>query len=116
MIMYESEQEKSKAILAAEEAVRRANQQLSNAKKKDRENRRKMENHHKYMMGGIIVKYLPECYQFDENELNQILSTAIRTLECQQIIEQIKEQDNGTIEGTDAVQAGEDSAEENEQI
>lgn len=49
-----------------------------------------MENHHKYIMGGIIVKYFPDCYQYDEDELNRILSVALQTRECQQIIAKIK--------------------------
>ena len=36
------------------------------------------------------MKYFPECYQFDEVELNQILRTALATEECQQIIQNIK--------------------------
>jgi len=27
-------------------------------------------------MGGIVVKYFPDCYNFDEGELNRILSVA----------------------------------------
>ncbi len=36
------------------------------------EKKRKAENHHKYIMGGIIVKYFPDCYRYDEGELNSI--------------------------------------------
>ena len=28
--------------------------------------RRKAQNHHKYLMGGIVAKYFPECYQYEE--------------------------------------------------
>jgi len=27
------------------------------------------------MMGGIVHKYFPECYQFDEQELNRIIAS-----------------------------------------
>ncbi len=30
-------------------------------------------------MGGIIVKYFPDCYSYDEGELNRILSVALQT-------------------------------------
>lgn len=41
-------------------------------------------------MGSIIVKYFPDCYRYDEDELNRILSVALQTRECQQIISKIK--------------------------
>ncbi|MDD7077253.1 MAG: hypothetical protein PUI42_03865 [Lachnospiraceae bacterium] len=36
----------------------------------------------KNMMGGIIVRYFPDCYQYEENELNEILSAALSTRDC----------------------------------
>ena len=45
-------------------------------RKKENEKRRKAQNHHKYLMGGIVAKYFPECYQYEEKELNVILSAA----------------------------------------
>lgn len=62
------------------------------------EKRRKEENHHKYLVGGIIVKYFPECYRFDETELNRILSAALATRECRQIIESIKKTGSGNAD------------------
>lgn len=47
---------------ALEEAIKNAEQakaRLANERKKQNERRRKAENRHKYMMGGIIVKYFP---------------------------------------------------------
>jgi hypothetical protein len=46
-------------------------------------------------MGGIIVKYFPECYRYDEEELNHILSVALQTSECKQVILQIKSESRG---------------------
>ncbi len=93
--MINDNQEKSKAILDAEEAIKKAKAQLKNARNKENAERRKKENHHKYLMGGIIVKYFPECYQFEESELNRILSVAIKTRECQQMISTIKKENAG---------------------
>lgn len=42
------------------------------------------------MMGGIIVKYFPQCYHFEESELNRILSVALVTRECRQMIDEIE--------------------------
>lgn len=52
----------------------------------------KEENQHKYMMGGIVHKYFPECYQFDEQELNRIIASGMKSEQCQRIIEIVKKE------------------------
>ena len=42
------------------------------------------------MMGGIIVKYFPQCYHFEESALNCILPAALAIRECRQTIEEIE--------------------------
>ncbi len=42
----------------------------SQRKEKAERKETQAENHHKYIMGGIIVKYFPDCYRYDEGELN----------------------------------------------
>ena len=64
-------------------------------KKKANEERRKRENAHKYMMGGVVHKYFPECYCFEEFEMNEILKVAIATPQCQRVISDIKARANG---------------------
>ena len=76
--------------------MEQAKQRVANEKKKQNEKKRKAENHHKYIMGGIIVKYFPDCYSYDEDELNRILSVALQTKECQQIISKIKSESRET--------------------
>ena len=88
--MIETNVEVSKELEKALQELQRAKQRVANEKKKQNEKKRKAENHHKYIMGGIIVKYFPECYSFDEGELNRILSAALQTKECQQVISKIK--------------------------
>ncbi len=78
------------------QALQQAKQRVANEKKKQNEKKRKAENHHKYIMGGIIVKYFPDCYSYDEGELNRILSVALQTRECQQIISKIKAESRET--------------------
>ena len=82
--MIESKNDASRNLEKALQALDQAKQRVANEKK------RKAENHHKYIMGGIIVKYFPDCYRYDEGELNRILSVALQTKECQQIISKIK--------------------------
>ncbi|WP_051555006.1 hypothetical protein [Lachnospira multipara] len=47
-------------------------------KKKANEERRKLENHQKYMMGGDVHKYFKECFSFEESEINEILEAAFK--------------------------------------
>lgn len=79
-------------------ALEQAKARVANERKEMNEKRRKEENHHKYLMGGIIVKYFPECYCFDETELNRILSVALATRECRQIIENIKKASSENVD------------------
>lgn len=93
--MIETNQQNSREMENALKALEQAKARVANERKKLNEKRRKEENHHKYLMGGIVVKYFPECYQFDEAELNKILRVALATNECQQIIRNIKGQNGG---------------------
>ena len=72
--------EKTTEVLKAEKIVEQAKARLAEAKRKASQQKRKEENQHKYMMGGIVHKYFPECYQFDEQE------------QCQHIIEIVKKE------------------------
>ena len=94
--MIETNVEVSKDLEKALQELQRAKQRVANEKKKQNEKKRKAENHHKYIMGGIIVKYFPDCYSFDEGELNRILSAALQTKECQQVISKIKSESRET--------------------
>ena len=94
--MIESKNDTSKNLERALQALKQAQQRVANEKKKQNEKKRKAENHHKYIMGGIIVKYFPDCYRYDEGKLNRILSVALQTKECQQIISKIKAESRET--------------------
>lgn len=76
---------KSPEILKAERQVEQAKARLAEAKRKESAKKRSDENKHKYMMGGIVHKYFPECYGFDEHELNRILAAAIKSEQCQRM-------------------------------
>ncbi|GFI11390.1 MAG: hypothetical protein HFI23_17145 [Lachnospiraceae bacterium] len=66
--MIENKQEIRKDLEKALQVLQQAKQRVANEKKKQNEKKRKAENHHKYIMGGIIVKYFPDCYRYDEGE------------------------------------------------
>ena len=94
--MIENKNEASKELEKALQALEQAKQRVANEKKKQNEKKRKAKNHHKYIMGGIIVKYFPDCYRYDEDKLNHILSAALQTKECQQVISKIKTESRET--------------------
>lgn len=91
-------EEIDKGLEKALKALEQAKARVANEKKKQNEKKRKAENHHKYMIGGIVVKYFPECYQFDEQELNRILSAALNTRECRQAVENIEKTSGGNAD------------------
>ena len=71
-----TKEEKSAKVLQAEEKVRQAKAQLAKARQQERNKIRKEQDHHKYMMGGVILKYFPEAYDFTEHEMNRIIACA----------------------------------------
>jgi hypothetical protein len=73
-----SQEEKSKKVLLAEEKLAQAKAQLNRAKREQRAEIEKAKSHHKYMIGGVVAKYFPACYEFDELEMNRILACAFR--------------------------------------
>ena len=74
----------------AMKSLEQAKARYEEERRKANAKRRKAENHHKYMMGGIIVKYFPDCYECEEGELNEILSAALTTEECREAVHRIR--------------------------
>ena len=73
-----TQQEKSAKILKAEEKLRQAKAELAKAHREEKKQLRKDQDRHKYIMGGIIAKYFPECYGFSEQEMNRIIACAFK--------------------------------------
>ncbi|KSV60060.1 hypothetical protein [Acetivibrio ethanolgignens] len=84
--------EKTAEVLKAEKNVEQAKARLAEAKRKASQQKRKEENQYKYMIGGIVHKYFPECFQFDELELNRIIASGLKSDQCQRIIELVKKE------------------------
>lgn len=72
---------------SAQKALEQAKNRVAMEKKKANEERRKAENRHKYMMGGVVHKYFPECYCFEEDEMNEIIKVAFKTSEVQKLFQ-----------------------------
>ena len=73
-----TQQEKSAKVLKAEEKLRQAKAELAKAHREEKKQLRKDQDHHKFIMGGIIAKYFPECYEFSEQEMNRIIACAFK--------------------------------------
>ena len=61
------QQQISAKKLKAMEKVKRANAELAKVVREEREQLRKTQDCHKYMMGGCVVKYFPEAYNCEES-------------------------------------------------
>ena len=77
--MIDTKATTSKGVEAAEKNLQQAKSRLALEKKKANEERRRIENRHKYIMGGVVHKYFPECFSFEEDEMNEILKAALAT-------------------------------------
>lgn len=107
-------EEKSKEQLKAEKSVEQVKVRLMEANRKASQKKRESENRHKYMMGGIVHKYFQECYELDELELNRILAAAIKSKQCQDIIEIVRKEGagNGKFEKPISAEEGDRNDEE----
>ena len=88
--MINTEITTTKGMEQAQRQMEQAKNRMALEKKKANEERRKFENHHKYMMGGAVHKYFKECFSFEESEINEILEAAFKTTEVQKTISAIK--------------------------
>ncbi len=88
--MIKNFNETSPAMDRALKNLEQAKARYEAERRKQNEKRRKAENHHKYMMGGIIVKYFPECYQYEQNELEGILRAALSSPQFQKAMELVQ--------------------------
>lgn len=68
------------------EKVKRANAELVKIRREQKKQLRKNQDHHKFMMGGVIVKYFPEAYDFSEQEMNRIIACAFSLKDVKNMI------------------------------
>jgi hypothetical protein len=80
------QKELSPKELRALEKVKRANAELAKIRRDQRKQLRKEQDHHKFMMGGVIVKYFPEAYDFSEQEMNRIIACAFALKDVRNMI------------------------------
>ena len=70
----------------AMEKVKRANAELAKVVREEKEQLRKAQDRHKYMMGGCVVKYFPDAYNFSEQEMNRIIACAFSLKDVRNMI------------------------------
>lgn len=80
------QQQISAKKLKAMEKVKRANAELAKVVCEEKEQLRKARYRHKYMMGGSVVKYFPEAYDFSEQEMNRIIACAFSLKDVKNMI------------------------------
>ena len=80
------QQQISAKKLKAMEKVKRANAELAKVVREEKEQLRKAQDRHKYMMGGCVVKYFPDAYDFDEQEMNRVIACAFSLKDVKNMI------------------------------
>ena len=115
-----TQMEKSKKMTKAEEKFRRAQAVYDQAIKDEKERVRRIQDRHKYMMGGCVLKYFPEgfnAYEFDEQEMNRIIACAFKNRDVQNMVKTVvRERPSEEQEAKKAVVENEDTEiEENEE-
>ena len=97
-------EEKSRKELQAEEQLKRAKANLAKVRREMKSQLRKEQNHHKYIIGGIVKKYFPDCFEFSEVELNRIIACAFSLDDVQNMIQTViseREQSGDDAENED---------------
>ena len=85
------------------EKVKRANAELAKVVREEKEQLRKTQDRHKYMMGGCVVKYFPDAYDFSEQEMNRIICD-IKTQTFQRLTISKDDQEAIIDKSTEAIQ------------
>lgn len=80
------QEEKSLKLQKAEEQVRIAQVRLAEVQREEKQKERDRQNRHKYMIGGTVAKYFPECYSFSQEEMCRIIAGAFKNQGVQNLI------------------------------
>ena len=106
------QKEKSAQELKALEQLKKAQANLAKVRREERVKTRKEQDHHKFIMGGIIVKYFPEAYEFSEQEMCRIIACAFKNPDIQNMIKAVvKDRKSEVPETAQNGRAGEGVAE-----
>lgn len=101
-------------ILKSEQRIRAEKQKIAEAKKEANQIRRDAENHQKYIMGGLVAKYLKEemkqdYMDFSEEELTRIIACAMKQNDTKNMVNKVLyERKHATTENAKNEGAGDD--------
>ena len=109
-----TQEEKSRKIMQAEEKLRQAKAQLAKVKQEERTRQRKEQAHLKFMLGGVVVKYFPEAYQFSETEMNRIIACAFHSRDVKNMIDRVSTERKKPFPDTDDMETEDAGFEETE--
>lgn len=98
----------------AMEKVKRANAELAKVVREEKEQLRKAQDRHKYMMGGCVVKYFPEAYDFSEQEMNRIIACAFSLKDVKNMINTVLKERPVPEENNDEEEAENDDFDSDE--
>ena len=90
-----TQEEKTNKVAKAEQRLRQAQAEYKKALREEKEKERKIQNRHKYMMGGCVVKYFPEAYDFNEQEMNRIIACAFSLKDVQDMVKTVMKERMG---------------------
>ena len=108
-------EKKSSKVLAAEEKLKQAQANLIKAKREEKKKLRKVQDHHKFMMGGVVAKWFPEAFDFSEQEMNRIIACAFKNRDVQNMI-RVVESERPVSEEETEVAVDEEEITENKDI
>lgn len=66
--------------------MRQVKARLNQIRREERAKTRKEQDHQKFILGGIVVKYFPEAYGFSEQKMCRILACAFKNRDIQNMI------------------------------
>lgn len=112
--MINNEITTSKSLEVAMEKAERAKRQIAEERKKLSNEKRRWETRQKIIAGGIIHKYLPESFLFEEHEMNEIIKVAFSLPEVQKVISDIKKRASLEISNRVESEGEDDESESNE--
>ena len=100
------QKERSAQELKALEQVKKAQANLAKVRREEKAKARKEQDHQKFILGGIVVKYFPEAYGFSEQEMCRILACAFKNRDIQNMIAAVVK--DRKTEGPETAHNGED--------
>ena len=117
--------EKSKKMTKAEEKFRQAQVIYDKAVKDEKDRVRRIQDRHKYMMGGCVLKYFPEgynAYEFDEQEMNRIIACAFSKESVRNMVKtvirerlELEQEAENAVDASESAEAG-NSDDQNETV